>query len=418
MGTASSSSMESLDDSANANSNEDEDNDDENQKSLTIFVGEEKVNFPVKPDSVITFESVRENLLSDPIWNFSEDKLSKIRKEKYQYIRVGDNKEVLNYIDEEIHLSSKQNLHEEDVDTRRVIFFLFLKGLIGWSPHIWNNRKKLKYDRNSSNWKNIKNCMTAMFFLTVFFFDFLDAVVDLILGFRTALYGSTGNKRYGILTVSMTIIGRILAGLFTVVYNTKQNRLLTSKERRLIPEIFQTYSYIKEEIDMLSFYFFVETAIFMMEDGSAIILLASNPKDDVLTTISTWLSVICACCFLLYLNLTIFWRVLLENFYWFLGLVRKDKFSQLATNLLFTCCQAIPIFMVYILFKEVILSDKNRDDDGLSGNLKLVTWVLYGFGSVFFGIITFGLSLYLLNTTPPTQQNDENEYQPPTPYQP
>ena len=83
VGTTSSSSMESLDDSANANSNEDEDNDDENQKSLTIFVGEEKVNFPVKPDSVITFESVRENLLSDPIWNFSEDKLSKIRKEKY-----------------------------------------------------------------------------------------------------------------------------------------------------------------------------------------------------------------------------------------------------------------------------------------------------------------------------------------------
>merc|ERR1712238_598589 len=97
----------------------------------------------------------------------------------------------------------------------------------------------------------------------------------------------------------------ILAGLYAVVYDKVQDRrLLTLKEIRLIPEVFTTIVPWAIKFDILSFYFFVETAIFMMEDGSAIILLASNPKHDVLTTISAWLSVTCACCFLLYLNLT------------------------------------------------------------------------------------------------------------------
>ena len=63
--------------------------------------------------------------------------------------------------------------------------------------------------------------------------------------------------------------------------------------------------------------------------------------------------------------------------------------------------QLSPSYLLFILFEFVILSDKNQDDDGLSGEVKWMTWCHYGYGSLVIGTTAFALSLYLVRTNKP-----------------
>ena len=86
--------------------------------------------------------------------------------------------------------------------------------------------------------EKIKDFMIAILYLTIFFVDLLDAVVDLIFGFKTAFNGSTGSRGYGILTVIMRIISRILAGLYALAYDTVYYRKLNEYEMKIILKVF------------------------------------------------------------------------------------------------------------------------------------------------------------------------------------
>ena len=140
------------------------------------------------------------------------------------------------------------------------------------------------------------------------------------------------------------------------------------------------------------FILFVETAIFMMEFGSAIILLSSNPTYDVWTTISAWLSVTCGVYFLLYLNV-----IAVHKFQY----IERTMYRRLIYFYEIFITQLSPSYLLFILFEFVILSDKNQDDDGLSGAVKWMTWFHYGYGSLVIGTTAFALSLYLVRTNKP-----------------
>ena len=124
----------------------------------------------------------------------------------------------------------------------------------------------------------MKALVKAFFFFTVFLVDLADAVVDLMLVFDMLINGEEAYKGYGILLGVMTIAACLVAGLYGIAVN------LCIEDEEIRNELF----------------FVMEIAVFMMEDGAAILLLANYPKKDALTTISTWLTVICGVSFMLY----------------------------------------------------------------------------------------------------------------------
>jgi hypothetical protein len=248
---------------------------------------------------------------------------------------------------------------------------LFLEGLLGWTPPIWFAIKKLKCDCGSK-WEWMKALVKAFFFFTVFLVDLADAVVDLMLGFNTLVNGEEAYKGYGILLGVMTIVARLVAGAYGIAAN----------------------SYIEDDEFVRNGLFFVmEIAVFMIEDGAAILLLANNPAEDVLTTISTWLTVICGVSFILYVAYFIIFRT-----HWWLrnsldeGFCYKSYLGVLAAGMFLLW----PFFILVILFQEVLLKDNKDGGSSITDESERASLVVYGIGSVINGGASVFSSFYIL----------------------
>ena len=88
---------------------------------------------------------------------------------------------------------------------------LFLLSALGGIPELYNNINQVKCRESCSTW------LIAIVYMLTFLVDLTDAVVDLILGFRTAYGGSEaegGGKGLGILLLVMTILGRFVTVLY------------------------------------------------------------------------------------------------------------------------------------------------------------------------------------------------------------
>ena len=78
---------------------------------------------------------------------------------------------------------------------------VFLLAVLGWTPLLWN------YVKDS-------NPLMASVYFFLFVVDFADAVFDVVLGVQVIYSGSEGKGGLGILLLVMTILGRILSGVY------------------------------------------------------------------------------------------------------------------------------------------------------------------------------------------------------------
>lgn len=260
---------------------------------------------------------------------------------------------------------------------------VFLEGFLGWSPPLWLSIDKLNSCKKANNgnatpnspppttttrWEQLQLVTRAVFLGTVFWVDLLDAVVDIALGYQTFMKGSEvipqSSVQLGILVFVMTLLARCLAGVYGLFATAKQHR----------------FGENEGDIDV---YVIVELTIFMMEDGAAILLLASHPEDSLLTSISLWLTIVTVVLLLVRFLSTIVGFSVTD--------IRDHNYGCGMIVCLAACFLvplAPPIFMMYILFQEVILKDEDAiddDDDGFSGPLRNISIGVYAIGVLFLG---------------------------------
>ena len=122
----------------------------------------------------------------------------------------------------------------------------------------------------------------------------------------------------------------------------------------------------------------METAVFFLEDGAAILLLAKSTGEmDVVETISMYLTVACGLCYIGYFLLDVV-RGILED-----GLTDDGSLFFIVISLLAGGSAA---FQTYILVSKVILS--SADDAPLSGGLEIAAYAVYGVTAAVFGGFT------------------------------
>jgi len=232
--------------------------------------------------------------------------------------------------------------------------FVVFKAMLGWSPPEWFRVSDLNYSKNG-----LKGFMTGIIVFFFFIIDISDAIVDLLLGFDSVVNGSKGEGTLGVWLVIATIVGRVLAAIHATKFKTEDRQE-------------QTFVYI-----------LMEMSVFMVEDGAAIIFLAMNPEDGLLNTLSSWLSLICGCCFIVY----ILHQWVINNESMTIGLI-----------IIYLLLITGPVFLIIILLTQVLLKDSDDDDNDFSGPLKIASFVIYGIGSfvtmAFFivGVIATGTS--------------------------
>ena len=208
---------------------------------------------------------------------------------------------------------------------------------IGYSPEL------LKYTKDAQR-------LTPKFFYLFFIFlvGFADAVFDLILSVQTMVLGTEGaGIGLGILLAIATILGRVVSALYAWWWVSKDP---PTKEEAFI------------------YFAWMEVAVFSLEDGAAILVLANSPGEmTVVETISLWLTIIC--------GVSYFGYIIFE-------LIRDSGSDDTTGDTLgFLLCGipgAIATFLVCVLFITV-------DDAPLSGGLETATFVLYGINALVSG---------------------------------
>ena len=205
---------------------------------------------------------------------------------------------------------------------------------IGWTSHLWPNIRE-------------KRCFLAAFYFCFFILDLADAVFDLILSIKTIIHGSDEEEGAGLglgtLLFVTTILGRIISGLYG--YKVAEEPP---------PE------------DEAFFYFaLMEMAVFFLEDGAAILVLANSTGEmDLVERISMYLTMVCGICYIGYFVLDWGREAL------------KDRLR--CTNILFMLVPASSAaFQGYIMVTQVLLS-KDEDDVSLSGVLEIAALIVYG----------------------------------------
>ena len=175
----------------------------------------------------------------------------------------------------------------------------------------------------------------------IFLVDLADAVIDLILSLQVSFGGIEGGRGLGLLLGIMTLVSRYVIHLYGKIETP-------------------------QPIDIV----WMEMTVFMLEDGAAILLLAKNPSSssDVIQSISQILTIICAVSFILgFIMLT-------------------DRYTGIVS---FRLKLSAPVFMLFILIKEVLIKQSVEDDnDPLSGALEEVSYIVYGLGVLLYLWIT------------------------------
>ena len=203
------------------------------------------------------------------------------------------------------------------------------KVVLGLHPFFVDN---IKY---AQDWK------TLVMYSFIFLVDLADAVIDLILSLQVSFGGIEGGRGLGLLLGIMTLVSRYVIHLYGKIETP-------------------------QPIDIV----WMEMTVFMLEDGAAILLLAKNPSSssDVIQSISQILTIICAVSFILgFIMLT-------------------DRYTGIVS---FRLILSAPVFMLFILIKEVLIKQSVEDDnDPLSGALEEVSYIVYGLGVLLFLYIT------------------------------
>lgn len=118
----------------------------------------------------------------------------------------------------------------------------------------------------------------------------------------------------------------------------------------------------------------MELTMFLIEDGAAILVLASDPGDeDLVENLSMYLTAICGLGYCLFL------------FFYSIPLLACCCFQFVIPFFILVACV---IFEVIYFFKAVILT--GEDDEDSLRNMEVAAYAMYGV-DVIFGLVTFGL---------------------------
>lgn len=223
-------------------------------------------------------------------------------------------------------------------DNERGILKINMLSTLGWTPNLWKHFHE-------------GNFLSAAMFFFLFILDLADAVFDLILSIRTMMHGSAEGAgiRLGILLFIMTIIGRIVSGIYG----------------------WTVANYYIDDDDAFLRFAFMEMTVFFLEDGASILVLANSTGGmDAVQTTSMCLTSICAICYTGY----------------FLSIGCKNMFRigmDVIGFLLMLSAAGSVAFQSYILIAEVIISkDYNTP---LSGTLEMAAFAVYGVSAVCLG---------------------------------
>jgi hypothetical protein len=186
----------------------------------------------------------------------------------------------------------------------------------------------------------------AIFFFFLFLLDLGDAVFDFILSIKKMLEGEIG---FGIFLFIVTILGRIVSGLYG--YSE-------GKGHAPVEAAFVRFA-------------IMEVAVFFLEDGAAVIVLANTTGEfDLIETISMYLTIVCGLCYMMYFTLG-FWSILCTE-----GMdcnrVRMLYFIGGST-----------VFQTYFLITQVVL--REDEDVPLSGGIEKSAFAVYGINVIFWG---------------------------------
>ena len=229
------------------------------------------------------------------------------------------------------------------------LFIILLESTLGWTPTLQRGFKNIRAGE-------VDCCVwfSTLFFFLFFALDLLDAIFDLILSIRTTYFGSAPSSNgLGILLLVMTILGRVVYGMYGV---TEAN--LKSHDG-----------------DALLTFLIMEATVFLLEDGAAILLLAADPgKKDIVETCSMYLTAIFGICYCGFFVLATICYVCEEGCNCFAG------FTALLIMI-----PACIIFEVFYFFQEVIL--KRDDDDVVSEKLQIAAFIVYGIGAFLVSIL-------------------------------
>jgi len=254
------------------------------------------------------------------------------------------------------------------------LLWVFLGATVGLSPTLCSCISNFQ-NAASGQLRLKKSLVFDICILTLIFaVDFFDAVVDLMIFFRVLINGADGRGyRYGILLGIMTILSRILTGVFGVYYKIESKQLQTEKHKVHFDNV------------ALATLGFVETTVFMMEDGAAILYLANtvyeeNTPNDPLTLSNLILTTVCGgiyCLFSLknYGHIIETIRVLLNEA--FPNDTVPVKVAKGAPVIfMYLTCVGFAISMIVLLVTE----GWNKNDSGLSEKDSTSWLIVYAVG--------------------------------------
>ena len=203
-----------------------------------------------------------------------------------------------------------------------------------------------------------------IYFFFLFWIDFADAMVTLILAFITPISGSQDSGKLGIFLFCMTILSRILVGIMLVK---------TLKEKDIGSKIF--------------LFLLLKSIEITIEDSASIILLVNTTDELVLLSmISMYLTltnmVFCISGFL-YLSFASIYEKCKGN------LSQVSVYSGISIVMIGSAS-----FLTYILLTEVLM--ERGDTGSFSGSLKVASFIIYGIASVFVIAFSFVALLRVL----------------------
>ena len=231
------------------------------------------------------------------------------------------------------------------------LFIILLESTLGWTPTLQRGFRNIRVgEADCCTW------FSALFFFLFFALDLLDAIFDLILSIRTTYYGSApsgGNAGLGILLIVMTILGRVVYGMYGLA---------------------EADPNFHDNGDVLSKFLVMEATVFLLEDGAAILLLAADPGEkDTVETVSMYLTAIFGICY------CIFFMLIAMGWIMCCGCLG-------GASMFFLIIPSCIMFEVVYFFKEVLL--KGDDDDAVSGTLQIAAFIIYGIGA-FLTVVMF-----------------------------
>ncbi len=280
---------------------------------------------------------------------------------------------------------SEDDSTQTKIQPKKYLLFVFCTAVLGWTPPVWLSIQKAKLNLSRPTWRdyNAKEIAIAVILFLIFIVDFLDAVVDLCVSVQVKVLESDTHKPkgtgdYGSLLFAMTIVARMLSGWYGVMHN----EISASK--------FYNSNFDKDIKNVLvATFFLTELSVFMIEDGAAILYLASRSNnengynedgscknDDFLRQINTVLTSICGICFVCYniYSIPTLW-----------DLMRSSKefptFTTTVTAILGMSTFTFAVAMVTLLIQEVWSTDCDSDNS-FSNNEELTKqWnIIYGVG--------------------------------------